>query len=33
MLFQDCGMSYEPGDSFSIVCPNDETEVKNLIKR
>lgn len=29
----DCNMSYEPGDSFGIVCPNVSTEVQALIAR
>ena len=29
----DCNMSYEPGDSFGVVCPNVSTEVKALITR
>ncbi|XP_071789021.1 methionine synthase reductase-like [Asterias amurensis] len=27
------GMSYQPGDSFSIICPNDDEEVNDLIQR
>ena len=28
-----CNMSYEPGDSFGIVCPNTSAEVKELITK
>lgn len=26
-------MTYEPGDSFSIICPNNGSEVEYLIQR
>eukprot|EP00058_Branchiostoma_floridae_P027416 XP_002612907.1 hypothetical protein BRAFLDRAFT_282133 [Branchiostoma floridae] len=29
----DTSFKYEPGDSFGVVCPNDETEVQDLIDR
>ncbi|XP_068730808.1 methionine synthase reductase-like [Montipora capricornis] len=29
----DCGMSYEPGDSFGVVCPNFDPEVEELIAK
>ena len=29
----DCNLKYEPGDSFGIVCPNNECEVDELIQR
>ncbi|XP_078580373.1 methionine synthase reductase-like isoform X1 [Branchiostoma floridae x Branchiostoma japonicum] len=29
----DTGFKYEPGDSFGVVCPNNETEVQDLIDR
>lgn len=28
----DCGLDYEPGDSFDIMCPNSDDEVTELIK-
>ena len=28
-----CNMSYEPGDSFGIVCPNPSAEVEELIRK
>ncbi|XP_022084501.1 methionine synthase reductase-like [Acanthaster planci] len=29
----ESGIQYQPGDSFSIICPNDSKEVSNLIQR
>ncbi|XP_069769706.1 methionine synthase reductase isoform X2 [Narcine bancroftii] len=32
-VFQNTSMTYEPGDAFSIVCPNSGNEVEYLIER
>jgi len=29
---QECSWCYEPGDTIGVVCPNDASEVKSLLK-
>lgn len=31
--FQEFNINYEPGDSFSLICPNDSDEVELLLRR
>ena len=32
-MFQSLNIDYEPGDTFGIICPNDEQTVDSLITR
>ena len=33
LFWQELNITYEPGDTFGIVCPNEDKSVEDLISR